>query len=83
MKNPILELSDFSRFDNETATPLTTELNQVLENAVNSPEEPYKSNEALNDLKRDMIASPQLYLDDSILNRLNILDLLDPQQPRQ
>ena len=79
LNNLTLELSDFSRFDTETATTITRELNHVLERVVNSPEEPYKSEDALNDLKKDMIAAPQLYLDDSTLNRLNINDLLDPQ----
>ncbi len=79
MTNLTLNTSDFSRFDTETAATITRELNHVLERVVNSPEEPYKSEDALNNLKKDMIAAPQLYLDDSTLNRLNITGLLDPQ----
>ena len=78
MQELALKLSDYSRFDDDTAKTIVVDLNHELKRILENPNESRMSKGNMSAIREDMIACPQLYLSENTLQTLNLMDLLEP-----
>lgn len=69
-----LSRRDYLHFETDNALIIVDELNRQISDMLNDPLQPLPSISAIKNLKKDMIAAPQLYLSQDTLARLNLPD---------